>query len=355
MNMNLEQRIKAFAKLGEALRDEIRNPKSEIRNHTNGWFTSENITTAIFSIANNLTKEKLEKWLEKYQITNHQSPITNHQSVGVIMAGNIPLVGFHDFLCVLISGNIFVGKLSSDDKILLPKIAEILIEIEPKFKEKIFFVENFHISKSPKLSIRNPKFFIATGSDNSARYFEYYFEKYPSIIRKNRNSIAILNGSETPEEMRGLGKDVFQYFGLGCRNVSKIFVPEKYDFDIFFKAIYEYQNVINNNKYANNYDYNKTVYLMSKYKILDNGFLLLKEDNALTSPVAVVFYEYYKNIKSLEEKLIEEQNKIQCIVFNSQFHSTLERARVRCGNAQSPELWDYADGVDTLNFLLELT
>jgi hypothetical protein len=249
------------------------------------------------------------------------------------MAGNIPLVGFHDFLSVLISGNKVLIKQSSNDNRFLPLIAKYLEHVEPQFKGLIQFTEE-------RLSDFDAT--IATGSNNTARYFEAYFGKYPNIIRKNRNSIAVLTGNETHEELNQLGEDIFRYFGLGCRSVSKLFVPENYDFDNLFKAIYDYKDLINYIKYRNNYDYNKAVYLMSEFKLLDNGFLMLKEDPSYASPIATLFYEDYEDLDSLKEKLQNDREHIQCIVSN-----VIDNA-VQFGKTQHPLLTDYADCVDRL-------
>src|SRR3990172_13211595 len=266
----------------------------------NGWFTEDNVRCAIASIAGCLRAIRIKKWIDDYRVE-----LLNKNSrcrVGVIMAGNIPLVGFFDMLCVLMSGNVFVGKTSSKDGKLLQKIAEVLTGIEPSFKEYIEF---------PEGPFENINAIIATGSDNTSRYFDYYFGKYPNIIRKNRNSIAVLDGTETKDELKALGLDIFQYFGLGCRNVSKLFVPAGYDFDDFFNAIYEYKYVSDNNKYANNYHYNKAILMMNRVKFLENGFLLLIEDDALASPVATLNYEYYHDEKVLMGRLRADSGKIQ--------------------------------------------
>jgi len=255
------------------------------------------------------------------------------------MAGNIPLVGFHDFLSVLISGNSVLVKLASNDKHFLPLIAKYLEYVEPSFNSKITFTEE---------KLTNFDAAIATGSNNTARYFDYYFGKYPNIIRKNRNSVAVITGNETENELKGLGEDIFRYFGLGCRSVSKLFVPKNYDFDNLFKAIYEYHDIINYAKYQNNYDYNKAVYLMSEFKLLENGFLMLKEDQSYASPIASLFYEYYDDLNQLTEKLDTDTEQIQCVVSNS-----IENA-IPFGKTQQPSLTDYADGVDTLAFLAQL-
>jgi hypothetical protein len=254
------------------------------------------------------------------------------------LAGNIPLVGFHDFLSVLISGNSVLIKTSSKDQFLLPFVAKYIIAIEPKFEDKITFIEG---------KLENFDTVIATGSNNTARYFDYYFKDKPSIIRKNRNSVAVLNGEETKEQLAALGEDIFRYFGLGCRNVSKLFVPKEYSFVAFFEAIFEYQDVIHYEKYANNYDYNKAVFLMSNFKLLDNGFLTLKEDSSHASPISSVFYEFYENIDDLQIRLNSESEQIQCIVSNTSIENSID-----FGQTQKPNLWDYADNIDTISFLL---
>jgi hypothetical protein len=252
------------------------------------------------------------------------------------------------------SGNIFTGKLSSDDKFLLPAIAKILIEIEPQFADKIHFT-NKSFNKSTDISA-----FIATGSNNSARYFEYYFRNYPHIIRKNRNSVAVLNGNESEEDLSNLCKDIFLYFGLGCRNVSKIYIKcensrdEERHINKIFSASVNYAHYTHHNKYANNYIYYRTMYLLNKEKFFDNGLLLIKEDSRIASPVATLYYEKYKNEEELFEKLLAIKEQIQCIVSNGVILSPLEKMRVKFGQTQTPELWNYADGVDTMEFLLSL-
>ncbi len=336
----------AFVKLGTFFRDFCNNDVSEsewhktftevisLAKHHNGWFTEENIHFALKGWGELLTEEKLSAWLSNYDLHDNQP-----KTVAIIMAGNIPLVGFHDFLSVLITGNTVLGKLSSNDKALLPLIAKYLIEIEPSLKDKIVFTEE---------KLENFDAVIATGSNNTARYFEHYFSKGPNIIRRNRNSVAVLTGNETSEELTALGEDIFRYYGLGCRSVSKLFVPEGYDFDAFFKAIYDFNPILKQAKYANNYDYNKAVYLMSEFKILENGFLMLKEDESYASPIASVFYETYNSAEELKEKLKIEAEKIQCIVAKG----FLEK-EIPFGETQRPELNDYADGVDTVDFLLK--
>ncbi|MFM9989061.1 acyl-CoA reductase [Flavobacterium sp.] len=306
----------------------------------NAWYTKENVHFSINSWAEALTEENLNKWLSNYSFDFIQDDNYEAKTVALILAGNIPLVGFHDFLSVLISGHKVLVKTSSNDQYLLPFLAKYLITVEPEFKKFITFVDG---------KLENFDAVIATGSDNTARYFEYYFKDKPSIIRKNRNSVAVLDGSESSEQMIALGEDIFRYFGLGCRNVSKIFIPKNYNFDLFFNGMFPYQDVIKYEKYANNYDYNKAVFLMSNFNLLDNEFLIIKEDSSYASPISSVFYEFYDDITYLKNRLEIDKDKIQCIVSNN-----LVENSIPFGVTQKPNLWDYADNVDTINFLINL-
>ncbi|SFU71820.1 Acyl-CoA reductase (LuxC) [Pustulibacterium marinum] len=352
--MNLNTRIDAFVTLGAFLRQfsnsgiiqkeeiacnneyfDLFLNKIETAHHYNSWFNKEQVLFACESWANALTEETIKKWIDSYQI-----PEKDGKTVAIIMAGNIPLVGFHDFLSVLITGHSVVVKQSSNDNQLLPVLANYLMAIQPGFKNKI----EFTTQKLPEFDA-----VIATGSNNTARYFEHYFGNKPNIIRKNRNSVAILTGEETQEDLQNLGEDIFRYYGLGCRSVSKLYVPEAYDFDNFFKAIYSYSDILNEQKYVNNYDYNKAVYLMSLYKLLENGFLMLKEDQSFGSPIATLFFERYENLETLRKELTSKSEQIQCIVGNLADINT-----VPFGETQKPQLWDYADNVDTVDFLLKI-
>ncbi len=346
--------INAFVKLGEFLSQfkEFgiqKNPKliandlffDEMKHQIkltmihNGWFTENNILFALENWSKSLTDNNIKSWLAKYNLNS-----INPKEVAIIMAGNIPLVGFHDFICVLITGHNVLVKQSSKDKHLLPFMAKFLESIESSLKGKIRFTDE-------KLDYFDAV--IATGSDNTARYFEYYFRNKPYIVRKNRNSIAILTGNETNDQLVALSEDIFRYYGLGCRNVSKLFVPIGYNFDLFFKAIYKWHPIINENKYANNYDYNKAVYLMSEFDMLENGFLMIKEDNNYASPIATLFYENYNNLEELRDKINKDKDKIQCVVSDGFF-----KKEVKFGQTQKPSLWDYADSVDTVDFLLKI-
>lgn len=301
----------------------------------NGWFTPEQVYFSIESWAEALQEQSLNQWLAPYDFSQIQS-----KTVGLILAGNIPLVGFHDFLSVLISGHKALVKTSSNDQHLIKFLANYLIAVNPEMENFIMFTDG---------KLENFDAVIATGSNNTARYFEYYFKNKPSIIRKNRNSVALLTSQETHEELIALGEDIFRYFGLGCRNVSKLFVPKGYDFQPFFKAIYEYKDVIFYEKYSNNYDYNKAVFLMSNFKLLDNEFITLKEDHSYASPISSVFYEYYEDITPLLAQLEQDKEQIQCIVSNGHTPESIP-----FGQTQKPKLWDYADHVNTLAFLLHI-
>lgn len=302
---------------------------------SNSWFKRSQLEFAFKSWSNALTQENLDKWLAPYDLSNEKL-----KTIGLILAGNIPMVGFHDVLSVLISGNKALIKLSSNDELLIPLVLDYLGTIEPELKNRY---------KITKEKLENFDAVIATGSNNTARYFDYYFGKYPNIIRKNRNSVAVLNGSESKEDLLALGEDIFRYYGLGCRNVSKLFVPKGYNFDAFFEGMFVFKDLINDEKYTNNYDYNKAVYLMSNFNILDNGFLTIKEDTSYASPISSVFYEYYEDLETLKNKINSDNEKIQCVVSNQLIENSMP-----FGSTQNPALWDYADNVDTIKFLLSL-
>lgn len=328
--MTREERISAFNQLGDKLANFNPEELTEIGYRAaaqNAWFTTENSLRAIQGITLMLDKEKLEQWLTKYPLDCDVPKI-----VGIVMAGNIPLVGFHDLMCVLLSGHFAAVKTSSQDTFLVKWIIDLLLEIEPRFKKSLEIRDR----------LTNIDAVIATGSDNTARYFEYYFKNIPNIIRKNRSSIAVLTGQESAEDLKNLGKDIFWYFGLGCRNVSKVLVPEEYQADFFFECIQEFEEVGNHHKYRNNYDYNKSIYLVNREPHLDNGFLLWRSSDTLVSPISVLFTQTYKNPLEIKTFIESNQEKIQCVV---------GKDYVPFGKAQQPEPWDYADNVDTLRFL----
>ncbi len=339
--MELKRRIEVLALLGDYMKEVANESQPEFQSvlrraeAENGWFTLGNLKFALRNWAESLSTDKLQQWVAGYSMGK-----TTTKTIAIIMAGNVPLVGFHDFLSVLVTGNKALAKLSSHDKTLLPFLADFLIAEEPAFNNQIEFTEG---------QLHDFDAVIATGSNNTSRYFEYYFGKYPHIIRKNRNSVAVLTGKESEAELALLANDIFQYFGLGCRNVSKIYIPEGYDFEAFFKAMFQWQEIIHNNKYINNYDYNKAVYLMDSLPLVDNGFLLLKEDSGFSSPIAVLFYEKYSKLETVKSHLQEHGDHLQCIVSSSGISG-----EIPFGSTQTPALWDYADNVDTVKFLLDL-
>lgn len=308
--------------------------------HYNPWFTKTFLVNAMTSIGESLSQEKLNQWLQKYD--EEIERLSTRKTIGVVMAGNLPLVGFHDYLCVLISGNKIIAKLSKEDSKLLPLLHHILASFEPELEDKAEFTLE---------RLSNFDAIIATGSDNTARYFEFYFGKYPHIIRKNRNGIAVLNDNETSIELENLADDIFMYFGLGCRNVSKLFVPRNYNFENLFSAFEKYNFLAYHHKYVNNYEYNKSIYMLNKIPYFDNGFVLFKEDTLFSSPISVIYFEYYDSLDDVSRWLNTQKAKIQCVM-SSEIIDSLNSFPF--GQAQKPELWDYADGIDTLKFLLSL-
>ncbi len=355
MQPNLDTRKNAFTALGKVLDDfiggklentdkgEFLNKKIDKASIENPWFDKTSILNAFNGISLMLKKEKLTYWLTKYEsrIVNSVIP----KDIAVIMAGNLPLVSFHDFLCVLITGHNFIGKLSTNDQVLPVALADLLINIEPSFKDKINFTSGI---------LQDFDAVIATGSDNSSRYFEYYFGKYPHIIRKNRNSIAVLDGSEDKDSLKALSKDIFMYYGMGCRNVSKLLVPENYSFTTFFESIDSWRSIMDFYKYKNNYDYNKALFLVNKTEHFDNGFLLVKKDERLSSPLAVLYFQKYYSEKNITNYITNNKDSIQCVVSKS-YDKTNTTNIVPFGKSQYPELWDYADGIDTIDFLINDT
>ncbi len=325
-----------LSKLGK----ELLEPSKELleiieREHQyNAWFIPENVLQAVQAIGKMLNREDLEKWLPEDIDT-----VFTGKKVGLVLAGNIPVVGFHDVLCVMVSGDFALIKASASDSRIITYILKHLVALEPEFANRYEFTER----------LANFDAVMATGSNNTSRYFEYYFSKVPNIIRKNRNSMALLSGFETEEDLHKLGHDIFDYFGLGCRSVSKILVPEGYDFGVLFRAIESFQPIINHHKYNNNYDYNKSVYLVNQAKHLDNGFLLLKQDENLASPLAVLFFDFYKNLEDAAAKINAKKEAIQCVVSGMKLN--IDVPVVGFGESQQPRLWDYADGVNTMAFL----
>jgi hypothetical protein len=330
-----EKLIIAFNKLSRFLADPDQEFKELIATarNSNAWFTEQEVYRSLNALSQMLNEDDLEIWFKGIHIT------TVPKKVGLILAGNIPLVGFHDVLSVLATGNIALIKLSSSDDKLLPAVLTQLCKIEPALQEQIVFVER----------LKDFDAVIATGSNNTSRYFEYYFGKVPNIIRKNRTSVAVLTGRESNQDIADLGHDLFDYFGLGCRNVSKIYLPEDYDVKNFFEPLEQYNDIINHFKYNNNYDYNKSIYLVNSAKHFDNGFLLLKEDSGFSSPLAVLYFERYKTLEEVETVLSANQENLQCVISKAPLQ--IETAVLGFGESQQPKLWDYADNVNTIQFL----
>ena len=360
--MKLSERIHAFARLGEALKAGLHETRMNTHSPDsqgevlfqspelldlvreagalNPWFTPFAIHHAITDTCRMLEQDHLEDWTGRYAGAAFDRP--SDKNIGTILAGNIPLVGFHDFLSILISGHHFTGKPSGKDDRLLPFLADKLVSIEPAFSSRISFVEG---KLGPIHAI------IATGSNNTSRYFAYYFGKYPHIFRKNRNGVAVLSGNETGEELSSLADDIFLYFGLGCRNVAKLYIPEGYDFNGFFPAMEKYSSFRDHHKYANNYLYRRSVFLMNQVEHLDNEFLLVCRDTGFNSPVSVLHYETYVDLEEVDRQLAARREEIQCMVTAA----PLRAARTPFGQSQHPLLWEYADNVDTLKFLSNLS
>jgi len=309
-----------------------------IAEQSNPWFTAEYLKISLHAFSTMLSPGNLRNWMSKYEIIPSGAKSKN---IGLVSAGNIPLVAFHDIIAVLITGHNLHLKLSSKDDVLFPEIRKILIYLSNEFEDKIKLYDG---------KLENIEAVIATGSDNSSRYFEYYFGKYPHIIRKNRNSVAILTGEESPDQLKKLADDVFLYFGLGCRNVSKIYMPKGYDPTIILDNFSHYNYLANHTKYANNYDYQRAILLVNIIPFLDNGFLIFREDRSLNSPIACLHYEFYDNQEELKALLELEKDKIQCIVSGTELYSNT----TKFGQTQYPNLNDYADNVDTIEFLLNL-
>lgn len=310
------------------LKDEFNSKLKSAEIH-NPWFTQDNLKFCLAQWGKILTEENLKNWVESYRTAQES------RNVGIIMAGNIPLVGLHDLISTLLSGHNAIVKTSSKDDVLMKFIIDYLQESD-ELKNVIEKVEK----------LKNHDAVIATGSNNTARYFEYYFKEIPHIIRKNRTSVAVLNGNESEQDLKNLSEDIFRYFGLGCRNVTKLYLPEGFDTDKIFEAFFDWNPIINHTKYSNNYDYNRAIYLMGSEEFLDNNFVILKESKDLFSPIGVVNYEFYNDINEIRNELIRNEEKIQCIVGND--------FEVKPGDTQKPSLTDYADDVDVMDFLEKL-
>ena len=336
----LEERLALLNRLGDHLlgEDDFLRAIMNRSYHNNHWFTIANQERAVRSIAKEmLDRQKLDGWISAYEVVEP----TNPQTVGLVMAGNIPLVGFHDWLCTFAAGHRAVIKPSDKDQFLMPYLIKLLTKYDERVADYVSFVEKLNGFDAV----------IATGSNNSSRYFQAYFGKYPHIIRKNRNAIGVLDGTETAEELEALGEDIFRYFGLGCRNVAKIYVPEGYDFDPLLEALHEFRDVILHTKYKNNFDYNYSILVLNKVPYLANGCILLTESKAIASHIAGLYYETYTDRAALNRELIGRKQEIQCAVSH---HPVPGIPTFGFGQAQQPALSDYADGVDTMDFLQAL-
>ncbi|WP_426491790.1 acyl-CoA reductase [Hymenobacter sp. 102] len=335
-------RLAAFVALGQRLTvlvsddhsEELTELAARARNQ-NPWFDRPNVLASLRGIAHLLAEPALSNWAARYP----PEPTTPRQ-IGVVMAGNIPLVGFHDALCVLLAGHVLLAKLSKDDTLLMRWVLDELTRLEPRFADRIQLVERLNAADA----------FIATGSDNTARYFEYYFGKRPHIIRRNRTSLAVLTGRESDHDLGLLGEDIFRYYGLGCRNVSKLYAPAGYDFTPLLDALQPWHRVLEHNRYQNNYDYNKSILLVNRVPHLDSGFLLLTESAQLVSPISVLHYATYTSEVDLLDQLTDVATQTQCLVSAGGLYP----GSFPFGRAQQPAVSDYADGVDTMNFLAEL-
>ena len=338
--MTIKERITALASLGERLlqKDEYFDAVMHRSHFNNQWFTVENQQRAVKAIANHfLQKEKLEVWVSNYGSIEPK----RQQSIGLVMAGNIPLVGFHDLLCVFVSGHKAKIKLSDKDKFLIPYLLKLLSGINPAADSYFEIIER----------LKGFDAVIATGSNNSARYFESYFGKVPNIIRKNRNAVAVMDNSVNADDLNALGKDVFRYFGLGCRNVSKLYLPKGYDFQLLLEKLHEYKEIILHSKYKNNYDYNMALLIMNKEMFWNNGCIILAENVAIASRIAMLHYEFYDDREKLALNLAGRKEEIQCIVSKNKLEGF---KTINFGKAQEPSLHDYADGVNTMKFLTNL-
>ena len=348
--MLLKERLEALIQLGKELTPDNEALQTAIRKtaYHNAWLTIDNQWTAINAIRNNfLSRELLEKWVNSYDFPNSEK--TKFKTISLVLAGNIPLVGFHDMLCVFVSGHKAKIKLSDKDPYLIPFLIQNLIAINPEVAS--YSRNNKAYFEIVEGAMKNFDAVIATGSNNSSRYFEVYFGKYPHIIRKNRNAVAVLRGDETVEDFRHLGEDIFTYFGLGCRNVSKIYVPRGYHFEPLLEVIHEYKELVLHDKYKNNFDYQFTIVILNKIKYHSNGCLMMIENEAIASPIAMVYYEYYDNYKALSAQLKTLKEAVQCVVAKAPIANL---PTFNFGEAQKPTLSDYADGEDTMAFLLNL-
>ena len=338
--MTTSERIEALDQLGTLIQDEVEGAFEPVIAQSiaeNPWFTPQSVRAALLTISDHyLSLDALKKWVSDYEIKDDRQ-----KRVGLVLAGNIPMVGLHDIICTFVAGHHLVIKYSSKDKVLLQFLIQQLHEIDARSKAYFTAVER----------VKDIDAVIATGGSTAATHFHYYFSKYPNLIRKNRSSVAILTGEESRADLARLGEDIFRYFGLGCRNVSKLFVPKGYKFDTFYESIIDYQYVIDHNKYKNNYDYSHAIYLLGQHQFLTNNFLIVREDPTLSSRISCIHYEQYEDIDEVVSNLKEIEENLQCVASLSPI-SGLPHTSI--GNCQSPALSDYADRVDTMAFLTGL-
>jgi hypothetical protein len=355
--MNLSARIDAFEKLGFLIEASLTNMSNdkydcadsyqvdiikqiEKAEFENGWFIRDFINYSLGALVEMLKRSSLLEWLGVYNLDSLNQE--SDKKVSIVMAGNLPLVGFHDLLSVLITGHSVQVKLSQKDSVLSHMVIDLLLAIEPRFKAKIEIVED-------RLSGYDAV--IATGSNNTRRYFEYYFKNVPTIIRGHKNSVAVLTGNETEEQLEALVDDLFLYFGLGCRSISKLYLPSNFTVETLFPYFEKYNHILyHHHKYMNNYLYHKSIMMVNRTKFLENGFVMMSENPQIASPISVIHYQYYHTLKEVQAELEVRRDEIQCVVSNAD----LSIGSVEFGNAQKPRLFDYADGVDVVGFLLAL-
>jgi hypothetical protein len=349
---NIKLFLKEYPKIGKKnIFHTILLDAVEKQHQQNRWFTPTNILQSLEGVVFMLENAQIQNFIKFYKpyFENENPEI---ETIFVISAGNFPLAAFHDFFSVLISGNKFLGKMSANDAVLLPVLASFLIDLDPYFKNNIIFIDS--IKETPEKINK----VIATGSDNSSRYFEYYFGKYPLLLRKNRNSVAILEGNESAEQLKNLAKDILSYFGLGCRSVSKLYLPQNFDFVRFIETIVPFSSYnADHHLYLNNLDFQKTIYLMNRKHFYDAGPFMLVENVSLSSPISILNYEFYSSIKEVNEKIFSQIDAIQCVVTeNDSIIETINQKNphvaLKFGKAQSPHLLQYPDGADIIKFCL---
>lgn len=348
----MNNRKAGLVQLGAWMRGEIsgQGPEdsawlSQVEAH-NGWFTAEMVRHSLRAHGEMLQPETLEEWWSHYALNERVAPL----AVGCILAGNLPMVGWMDVLCTVLAGHVAHVKTASSDAVILPAVVAAWTGFDAAISDQIQFTP---------ATLRNSDAVLATGSNNTRRYFEHYFSDRPHLLRHQRTGVAVLDGNETEADLKALASDVFLYFGLGCRSTTKLFLPAGFDLDRLFAAFFDWAHLAHHNKYANNYDYHKAVWLLNQEALLDNGFLLLKEDPGFVSPVGTLYWEPYESLDSVWHRLAESADALQCISvregLKDEAQSAVPTPVVALGEAQSPLPWDYPDGKDTLAFLLSLS